>query len=142
MHFSLHWLRHLPFLHGLRSSMSPNLLSKHKNIQIKPISTNRVNFIYLLASEANCLKACKMGLYPVHLQILPPKASSISCWVFEPDSFNAYIFITIPGEQNPHCEPLFFANNSWIGWYPSMGPPMVSMLWIVQPWAENTDTKH
>lgn len=67
-----------------------------------------------------------IGLYPVHLHKLPPKEFSISSLVLGPDAIKAYMFITIPGEQNlsiSQCLGLHnarFTSNS-----PTLGPIVV-----------------
>src|SRR5690606_22040793 len=69
--------------------------------------------------SAPLLKLCaasRIGLYPVHLHKFPSKASSTSCGVGSGlFRSNAYRDMTIPGVQNPHCEPCHFAILSWAG---------------------------
>ena len=56
---------------------------------------------------ANVLNPSRMGLYPVHLHRLPPRASSISSSVglVFLDLSSAYMLMTKPGVQKPHWEP-------------------------------------
>jgi len=63
------------------------------------------------APPQKALNASKIGRYPVHLHRFPPSASSISIFVgCGLVLTSAYIAMTNPGVQNPHCEPCACAN--------------------------------
>lgn len=76
-------------------------------------------FAFALPQPVFTLKLCaasKIGLYPVHLQRLPSKASSTSCSVGASVlRRRAYKLMTIPGVQNPHWLPFPFAIRSCAG---------------------------
>ena len=65
---------------------------------------------------ARTLKACRMGRYPVQRHKLPSSASAI--WASDgcgDARSSAYIDMTMPGVQNPHCDPCACARRSCTG---------------------------
>ena len=79
---------------------------------------------------ANVLNPSRMGLYPVHLHRLPPSASSISSSVglVFLDLRRAYMDMTKPGVQKPHCEPCACARAFCTGWRPPRLVPRPSTV--------------
>ena len=53
-----------------------------------------------------------------------------------------YMFITIPGEQYPHCVPLKLAKRDWISWYPVVLLPIPSTVVTAHPWQAKIGVRH
>mmetsp|Transcript_75907 Transcript_75907/g.158287 ORF Transcript_75907/g.158287 Transcript_75907/m.158287 type:complete len:208 (+) Transcript_75907:3455-4078(+) len=81
-------------------------------------------------------KELRMGRYPVQRQRFPSKCcSTSSAEGFLLFSSKAYMFITQPGVQKPHWEPLPAAMADWMGWKPLSLQPMP---WVVMMWQPST----
>src|ERR1041384_1441185 len=87
-----------------------------------------------------------MGRNPVQRQMLPSERFSISALVvlrLPLATRKECMFITNPGVQKPHCEPLHFAIRYWTGLRPSgltsgFTLPSPSTVVIAMPSSEQT----
>ena len=100
-------------------------------------SPSMVSCEYTLFSTNASTNPFKIGLYPVHLHKFPDNASSMSCGdinAFSAVSLlrafnnNAYMDMTNPGVQNPHCDPCAFAMAICTGCKPSLAFPSPSIV--------------
>eukprot|EP00041_Stephanoeca_diplocostata_P033967 m.1137871 g.1137871 ORF g.1137871 m.1137871 type:complete len:388 (+) comp24437_c1_seq4:2946-4109(+) len=93
--------------------------------------------------DETALNARRIGRYPVHRHRLPSNASSMSTAVgFGLCCNNAYIDMTMPGVQNPHCDPCPSASSFCIVWrVPLRTDPIPSTVVTAAPSTEHSGAR-